>query len=133
MNRKSFERYVNEQLKELPLEQQIKDLQKMQSIWIPDLLHARQQKAGTWVPPEKKEEYVFCENCKTYYSKEQNKSNYEREVRTETTFIDAGYGDDDMIGEVEYIVQYKTCPKCSRKAEVGKTRLKIIREWPRRG
>ena len=90
------------------------------------------EKAGVWVDPSDRDKYVYCKWCDTYYRKDKHKSTYEKETLVVTTYSDGGYGDDDLLGEVEESVEYKTCPKCGHKTEVGRRRLKIIRDWPRK-
>ncbi|MBQ8042583.1 MAG: hypothetical protein IJ272_00340 [Clostridia bacterium] len=132
MNKKDFTRYINEQLEGLSLERQIGELQKVQKTYLPELIQARQKKLGIWVPPEKKQDYMFCESCRKYSLKNKCVQEDITEVRTVTTFRDCGYGDDDKMGDVEYIVTYITCPRCGHKQEKSKFRLRTLREWNRR-
>jgi hypothetical protein len=45
------------------------------------------------------------------------------ETFEETTFIDAGYGDDDMIGDVTYLMEYNECPMCKKPIRMKKEYL----------
>ena len=63
MNKKEFTRYINEQLNGMSLERQVQELQKLQKVYLPELIQARMKRLGTWVPPEKKDDYVFCKHC----------------------------------------------------------------------
>ena len=66
MNKKEFTKYIDQQLEGKTLEQQVKILRKIQSDYLPDLIHARQKKLGVWVPAEDKENYIFCEKCQKF-------------------------------------------------------------------
>ena len=132
MNKKDFKKYIEENIGDLSLERQIKELQKVQKVYLPEFINARKRKEGTWIPPTDKEKYIFCDECKKYHLKSKWKEEYIREVREVTTYIDAGYGDDDREGEVEYMVRYHTCPQCGQKTETSKHYIKTLREWNRR-
>ncbi|MBR5227468.1 MAG: hypothetical protein IKV94_02405 [Clostridia bacterium] len=132
MNKKEFTTYINKQLEGKTLDQQLKILQKIQGDYIPTLIQKRMKKLGLWVEPEKKDQYMLCNKCRKYHLIKKCKVEIEHEVRTEYTYIDAGYGDDDMLGEVEYLVRYITCPACGNKQEKSKMYLKKRREWNRR-
>lgn len=131
MNKRDFKKYIEENIGNLSLERQIKELQKVQNEYIPELINARRKKKKPWVPDDK-ENYIFCEKCKKYHLKHKWKAKMVIEVRRETTYTDAGYGDDDRIGDVEYMVTYKTCPRCGCTKETRKLYLKTLREWNRR-
>lgn len=131
MNKKDFTQYINANLKMYSLEKQIKILEKMQS-WVLELIHIKQKKVGLWVESSEKSKYVYCEKCKKYYLKEKVKSIFQTETRIVTTYSDCGYGDDDKLGEVEESVHYKPCPRCGHMNEMGRYRIRVIKEWPRR-
>lgn len=132
MNKKDFNKYIENNLNGLPLEKQIKILRKIQENYLPTLIHSKQRKLGVWIPQEEKENYMFCEKCKKYILKKKCKREYIKEIRTEMTYIDAGYGDDDKMGDVEYGVIYVTCPVCGNKQEEKKYYIKKVKEWNRR-
>ncbi len=132
MNKKDFKKYIDENLKGMSIDKQIKELKKIQKDYIPELIMARRKKEKTWVPDKDKEKYIFCEKCGKYHLKDKWQTKMLREIRTEYTYIDAGYGDDDKMGEVEYIVTYKTCPYCYCTKETAKLYIKTLREWNRR-
>lgn len=132
MNKKEFTRYINKQLNGMSLECQIQELQKLQKTYLPELIQARMRRLGTWIPPEKKDDYIFCKKCGKYSLKSKVNKEFVREVRTVTTFTDCGYGDDDRIGDVEYSVTYVICPKCGHKQEHSKYRIRVLREWNRK-
>lgn len=54
------------------------------------------------------------------------------EIRRETTYTDAGYGDDDKIGDVEYRITYSICPLCQKKTQENKMFIRILWEKGRR-
>lgn len=132
MNKKDFTQYINSRIAGLSLERQIKELLKIQNTYLPELILDRQKKLGTWIPAEKKQDYMLCTSCRKYSLKKTCLKEDVTEVRTVTTFRDCGYGDDDRLGDVEYIVTYITCPRCGHKQEVSKYRLRTLREWNRR-
>lgn len=72
---------------------------------------------------------IYCKYCKKYYPAGEFYDKAEKIRNVETTYTDCGYGDDDMIGEVEYLVEYKVCPK-SHKNEVKRHYLKTL--WEKR-
>lgn len=100
MTKKDFEKYLNEQFREIPLEEQERLLIKMEREWIPSILK------------RKLEKYTMCDSCKKYSLTKRFKTITIKNRRIETTYRDAGYGDDDMIGEVEYLYYYLVCPIC---------------------
>lgn len=132
MNKKDFATYISSRLEGLSLEKQIEELEKVQNVYLPEQILKRKKQFGTWVPPEKADDYVFCKQCKKYYLKKEGEQKDVQEVRTETTFIDCGYGDDDKLGEVEYLITYGICPRCGGKQEIKKWYLRTICEWKRR-
>ena len=84
------------------------------------------------MPPEQAKNYILCNHCNKYCLKKDCKRQDIREVRVETTFTDCGYGDDDKMGEVEYLVTYSICPRCGGKQQTSKLYLRTICEWNRR-
>lgn len=132
MNKRDFKKYIEENIGNLSLERQIKELQKVQNEYIPELINARKKKQGTWIPHKDKDKYIYCNKCKKYHLKTKWKEEHVKEVREKYTYIDAGYGDDDRIGEVQYMVVYHTCPECGEKVETAKYYIKTLREWNRR-
>ena len=132
MNKKDFKKYIEERLNGLSLERQIKELQKIQNVYLPELINAKKKKIGTWIPSKDKEKYIFCDKCRKYHLKTKWKEEYIKEVREVYTYRDAGYGDDDRIGDVEYMVVYHTCPECGYRKETRKHYIKTLRDWNRR-
>lgn len=129
MNKKDFTAYINKQLEGMPLERQIQELKKIQEKWLLDLIHAKQKKEGTWIEPERKDKYIFCNKCKKYSLIKQCNEDWAKEIRTETTYIDPFYGEGNRTGDVEYSVQYIICPKCGHKQEKQQWKLRVIKEW----
>lgn len=117
MNKKDFEKYINIQLKNVPLEKFEQELIKMQKVWLPQILDKRLKN------------YTKCKLCGKYSKEKDFESESIEEIHTETTYKDAGYGDDDKMGEVEYLVTYQICPICQNKELKSKYYIKTIREW----
>lgn len=121
MNRRDFEKFLNNQLKGMPLEKVELELEKIQQKWIPEILE------------KKKKGKQKCNACGKYSPVKEFKIENEIKIITETTYTDCGYGDFDRIGEVERLYVYEICPLCGNKKEKDSTRLRIIREWDRCG
>lgn len=126
MNKKDFKKYIEENLTGLSLSRQIEELQKIQNVYIPELINARKKKEGTWISEKDKDKYIFCEKCKKYYLKKKWKYITVNEVKTIYTYRDAGYGDDDVLQDVEYSIIYGICPNCSNRQERYKRRIRVI-------
>lgn len=120
MRKSDFVRYVKSIIKPYSVTEQINALEKMKT-WLDELIK------------EKKEKNIYCSNCKKYSSESRFKKVYEHEVRHQAIYIDAGYGDDDTHGEVEYFVTYSVCPCCGYKKEIEKRYLKTLSEYTRDG
>ncbi len=132
MNKKDFATYITSRLGGLSLEKQIEELEKVQKVYLPEMILKKRQQLGTWIPPEKAKDYVLCRHCQKYYLKATCEQQDFKEVRTEITARDCMYGEDDRIGEVEYLVTYGVCPRCGGKQEIKKWYLRAICEWNRR-
>lgn len=132
MNKKDFTSYIISQIEGLSLERQIEELQKVQNVYLSELILKRKKQLGTWVPPEKAKDYVLCKQCQKYYPKKGCEEQHIHEVRIETTLRDCMYGEDDKLGELEYLVIYSICPRCGEKQETSKWYLRTICEWNRR-
>ena len=74
----------------------------------------------------------YCPGCKSYHNDSLVRTICRRETRQETTFTDAGYGDDDMIGDVTYNVKYSVCPSCGYEKEKEKIYMSTANERRRR-
>ena len=132
MNKRDFKKYIDENLSGMSLERQIEELQKLQNVYLPELINVRRKKQGTWISEKDKDKYIYCDKCKKYHLKTKWKERIAKEVREVTTYIDAGYGDDDKMGDVQYMVRYSTCPVCGEEKEMSKHYIKTLREWNRR-
>lgn len=119
MNKTEFEKYINTQFKNIPLEKLEHDLIKMQKDWIPQILD------------KKRKNKIKCEFCKKYSKVKDFKTELKNEIIVETTFRDYGNGDDDKVGEVEYLVTYRICPICAKQKVEHKTFIRIVNEWDR--
>lgn len=129
MNKKDFEKFVGGQLAGKSLEKQIAELEKVQTKYIPELINKRKKKLGTWVETDKKDKYLLCRKCHKYTLLKKCKGELVEEIREEYTYRDAAYGDDDMLGDVKYTVNYITCPHCGNRQEHKKFRIEVLREW----
>lgn len=81
----------------------------------------------------KKDNY-HCISCGTYFAR--NEAHFEstnETVKGECVFRDAGYGDDDRFADCEYVVLRVVCPKCGKKKETARHRLKYMNERDRWG
>ena len=113
MEKRDFEAFIKENLKNLPLEEQEEILNSIGSEWLPaikDKLNRRIEKS-----------YYKCSKCGRYSLKKRFKtSNGERLVKGVTVYSDAGYGDDDEIADITYSVKYLVCPFCNGLTEQSK-------------
>ena len=132
MNKKQFFDYMNQEMEGMTYDQKIKLLKKIETNYVPELIRKHQKKEGYWVPKEKENLYFYCKNCRKYTLKKYCKSDSEKKVDVETTYTDCGYGDDDMMGEVERLIIYTTCPHCGNKQQTHNIFLRVISEWNRR-
>lgn len=120
MTKRDFEKYLNEKFREMPLEEQEKILVKMKNEWIPSILE------------RKLEKYTMCNSCKKYSLTRRFKTITRKDIRVETTLSDCGYGDDDLIGEVEYLDYYLVCPICGNEKKDRSLYLRTINERRRK-
>lgn len=119
MTKKEFKQIVMGAMKDLPIEEKDRLLLKMQNEWIPSI-----RKKLT-------EKYTRCNACKKYFLTRRFKRRVDKENHILTTYQDAGYGDDDRIGEVECLVTYEICPGCKNAKQVDFYRNRIIWEKTR--
>lgn len=132
MNKKEFIEFMTKQMEKLSDERKIEFLLRVQNNYIPTIIHQIQKRNGYWVEPKDEKNYTLCNKCKRYSLTKKCKTESKREIRIESTYRDAGYGDDDRDGEVEYIVMYSICPLCGHKQEQNKFYVRKLREWNRR-
>lgn len=103
MTKKDFEFFIKQELKNKTVEEQLKELEKIKNKYLPDFIQNIKSKN------------TYCSSCQTWSSNRKFKQTSEIVKNIETTYTDAGYGDDDMYGEVEYLCYYKICPICNTK------------------
>lgn len=72
----------------------------------------------------------YCEACRLVVEPKVSSTTTKN---IETTFTDAGYGDDDMVGIVTRIHLTLSCPHCGRVLSRTSHIQKIEDERPRRG
>jgi hypothetical protein len=116
MNKKEFIQYIKTSINNLSIEKQIEILKKIQEEYIPSTIK------------EILKNKIFCRSCKKYSNSSKFKIITKQESRIKTTYTDAGYGDNDMYGEVEYLVKYRICPLCGFEEEIDKTYLRTLWE-----
>ena len=81
-----------------------------------------------------KKENFYCRGCHRYFARKEAKFESMTEVvNGECVFRDAGYGDDDTFADCEYVVLRVVCPKCGKKKETTRHRLKYTNERDRWG
>jgi len=105
MTKKDLENFVRSNLKDLPLEEQERILTKMCNTWIPDITKKIRDRI--------KKSSFKCSKCGRYSLKK----NFRVEFKTETccgvtVLSDCGYGEDDLIADVTYLITYNVCPIC---------------------
>lgn len=77
---------------------------------------------------EKLKNLEYCDKCHEYYAKNQWKEIQRKETHNECTFTDAGYGDDNLFGDVTALYIYKICPMCKKEKYKDRLVLKIENE-----
>lgn len=116
MTKRKFENFIEENLKNLPLEKQEELLDKISNKWIPDIedkFHKKIEKG-----------YKKCSKCNKYFLKTKYTKTWETETyKDELVYSDAGYGDDDEYADVTYNIEYLICPSCGAKNENKKMYL----------
>lgn len=100
--KKDFFEFLDKELKNVTLKEQLNFLNDI-SKW------SREYDENS------KKDFTYCSNCKNYLKTKYFKIEHDIHTTVETTYVDAGYGDDDLIGEVEYEYIYTICPKCGYK------------------
>ena len=122
MNKKQFIYYFNQVTLDESLESQIELLEKMQKVWIPNLIE------------RKTRNYTFCESCKKYVrTKSFKEIEKEKWVSDVCIYHDAGYGDSDEYADVLYLFKYSVCPNCGFKEVISKTPLETKNKRDRWG
>lgn len=103
----------------MSIKQKLEFLNKMSENWIPSL---KKNIFNT---------YRKCCKCNEYFLRSEFKKSNSKITNEETTYTDAGYGDNDKYGEVEYMIDYLECPKCHYKETVNKHFIRILWEKDR--
>lgn len=115
-NKKDFIKYIKNCLNNEPLELQVEILNEIKNNLIPQILN------------EKINNHKRCEFCKKYILNSDYIRENKIETRVEITYSDAGYGDDDREGEIEYEIIYEICPICGNKKQVEKYYIRTLWE-----
>lgn len=113
---KELEQFLDKNLDSMLISKQIKVLDNIKHHFIDEYIK------------NKLKNVKYCEYCKEYFNKEQWDEIHRIETHNECTYIDSGYGDDDMFGDVtsEYI--YQVCPFCKKEKFKNKYIMKIENE-----
>lgn len=119
MNKTEFNKFLSETIGNLPIEKQEKELDKLTK-YKEDYL------------AKLKKNHTCCTKCHKYSKTKEFTQVNEVRRNIETTFTDAGYGDDDRYGEVEYIYQYLICPICKFKNYKNRIYVRTLWEKTRR-
>lgn len=78
------------------------------------------------------ENIEYCDCCKKRFNKTECETCMETRTEVEKTYSDAGYGDDDLFGDVTADYYYYICPHCH--GRVYKDRhIRYIKNERRRG
>ncbi len=118
MSKNDFKKLMKDTMSDLSLEKQEKLLDNIQKFWIKEL------------KSEIFKNFTKCEHCGQYFKSKQYKKVSKTGTQVETTYSDAGYGDDDRYGEVEYIFNYLECPSCKHQKLIDKEYVRTI--WEKR-
>lgn len=114
MNKREFEKIIKESMNGLSLEKQEEFLKKVQSNWLPEI----QEKFYK----EVSKKYTKCWECGKYSLTSDFENIHEQvEHKGVIVYVDAGYGDNDEIADVTYLMRYAICPKCKHKKLLKKT------------
>lgn len=113
----NFKKFLKENLEFVTLTEQESFLKE-----IPAMIKEYEEKS--------KKDFTYCNSCKKYIKTKYFKTEHNIHTTVETTLQDAGYGDDDLIGEVEYEFIYETCPKCGNKKEKNRYYRRTL--WEKR-
>ncbi len=117
MTKKDFENFIRSNLKDLSLEEQEKILIKIRRTWMPDIIKKFDNRI--------EKSYNHCPKCGKYSLKK--KCRVETKEVTDygvTVYTDCGYGDDDEIADVTYLVYYNVCPVCGGLTEKNRYEIR---------
>lgn len=118
-----FIKEMTETLKSMPLEKREKFLNKVEYDWLSSIKAKLKKDLKN---------YWFCQKCKKYIRYKDT----EKVSRTEILHgvlisSDSGYGDDDILGDVEYLIHSFVCPNCGNKQDSEKKYIRTIKQWTR--
>lgn len=100
---------------------QLETLENMQ-VWLSDFL------------AKKKKNYTKCSKCGKYSLTSSFSSVSSKEIHNEIFYNDSGYTDDDNIrGDVEYMVTYLVCPICKHSNESCKMKISVLSKYDKYG
>jgi len=115
MNKKQIKKAINNLLDENDsIDKKYRFIEKLEEV----LLKIREKISNNM---------LCCENCGKYFYKRNTFEKVETDKNV-TTFTDAGYGDDDRIGDIKYLKTFCKCPYCKKNVEVSKQLLEITNE-----
>lgn len=113
MTKREFEQLIGNCIKDLPIEKQVDFMHKLQYNWAPDVAGKFREKIF--------KKYTRCFECKKFSPIKDFKKTYKQEENKGViVYTDAGYGDNDEIADVTYLVTYSVCPKCGAEKEIKK-------------
>lgn len=124
MNKTEFRKIIKDSINGLDLDKQVALLNKIQREWTPSIVSDIKGKIT--------KDYTQCSKCNRYVKTKDFKTSSEKKTNIETTYTDAGYGDDDRIGEVERLYLYTICPLCGGTHRVEQMYLRTLWEKGRR-
>ena len=119
-----FIKEIWDAVKSMPLEKREAFLNKIEDNWLVSIKEKLNKEL---------KKYWFCKECEKYFPlkdiKVENKIQVLKNVLIQS---DCGYGDDDILGDVEYLIDYCICPKCGRRENIKYTELRTLKEYRRR-
>lgn len=75
---------------------------------------------------------IQCKSCKLWLAPESLSIENYTATKTETVFVDAGYGDDDVLADVTRLHTVKRCPRCGRVVDQSSIIVRTENECKRR-
>ena len=120
MTKKKLQQFIREDLAYLSTKQKLEKIEKMYPMFTEVLDELKE---------DVKKGQIYCPECKQYYPEKNFSIEHDIHSVEQATYIDAGYGDDDRWGEVEYAFTYLVCPKnCNHKIEKERTYIRTLWE-----
>ena len=116
MTKREFENLIFDTMSDLSLEKQEEFLNKVYSIWLPDIMKKFSKKIS--------KKYAKCGHCGKYsFIHEFKTISKKEEFKDVIVHTDAGYGDNDQMADVTYLITYSICPKCNANTEKSRMYL----------